>query len=82
MVNGLRWAKDKGINEVGKYAKYDAKKALRCGNSTGSFKVKSYVTVGTCSDLAHAITQHPVSVAVESNDYMKNYKKGIFSDCS
>jgi len=53
-----------------------------CKTKVGVFKISSYkdVAVGSDSQLKAAVTQQPVSVAVDAESW-QFYSGGIFSDC-
>lgn len=51
-----------------------------CKIGTGPFKIQGYKTIGDCITLANALTQRPISVAVDGANF-QFYKNGIFNNC-
>ncbi len=76
----LKYIVDKGLVMESDYP-YVAK-LQTCKNSTGSFKISSYVTVPkNCSSLTTAIEVQPIAVTVDATNWSR-YSSGVFNNCS
>lgn len=78
MDNAFKFVKDNGIVHESEYP-YVAKKNA-CKMATGPFKISGFTDIKNCNDLASAIAIHPVSIAVDANNW-QSYKSGVFSKC-
>jgi len=56
-------------------------KDQNCKKAKGSYKIKQYLNVITCSALYDALVTQPVSVAVDALNW-GFYHEGIFNECN
>jgi hypothetical protein len=52
----------------------------KCLNDTGKFKISGFTDIKGCADLANALIDRPISVAVDATNWSP-YKSGIFNNC-
>lgn len=79
MDSAFDYARDKGLTTTGNYP-YVARDQA-CKIDGGEFKVKSYIDVAGCDNLANALSARPVSVAVDASVW-SSYRTGILSNCA
>lgn len=51
-----------------------------CKRKGGDFKISSFTDIKNCNDLALALVERPISVAVDADDWDK-YQSGVFNKC-
>lgn len=78
MENAFAWVASNGIVLESQYA-YTARKNT-CKMAKGVFRNKAFTTVRNCDQLKAALTNGPVSVAVDANNW-QFYGGGVFSKC-
>lgn len=78
MTSAYKYVRDKGIVHEDEYP-YKAVKQT-CKQDSGAYKIGGYTEVKACTDLANAIQQRVVSVAVDATNWSP-YKSGVFSNC-
>lgn len=78
MTNSYKFVKDLGLNTLSAYP-YTGVQG-NCKSSSGLFKIYSYASVTSCSDLENKLIGKPISVSVDATNFSK-YKYGAFDDC-
>lgn len=80
MDNAFKYVMKNGITSEDKYPYRPV--SGRCKVKSGDFKISSFhdVEQGDVDQLAAAVAQQPVSIAVDANNF-QFYSSGIFSDC-
>lgn len=78
MDNAFKYVKDHGIVHEDEYP-YVPKKNT-CKIDQGPFKISGFTDVRNCNDLASALVNQPVSVAVDASNWSP-YKSGVFNNC-
>lgn len=78
MTNCFDYARDKGLTTESAYP-YTATTG-KCKINSGDYKVTSYTVVppGSCNALTNALSQGPVSIAIDSSQ-LQSYHSGIFT---
>lgn len=79
MDSAFKYVIEHGIVEESAYP-YKAVKQT-CAQDSGDFKISGFTDVKSCTDLASAITAHPVSIAVDATNWSR-YSSGVFDNCS
>jgi len=79
MDSAFQYVIDKGITTQGEYP-YVARNQA-CAKDGGAIKIKQFVDVPGCDNLANAVTARPVSVAVDAGQWSA-YKGGVMSTCT
>jgi C1A family cysteine protease len=80
MDNAFKFVIKNGIAAEDKYPYKPV--SGKCTLKTGDFKISSFTDVeaGDVDQLAAAVAQQPVSIAVDANNF-QFYSSGVFSDC-
>lgn len=78
MDNAFKFVRDHGIVTESEYPYVGVKQTCKIQN--GSFKISGYVDIKNCNDLANAVAQRPISVAVDATNW-SSYKSGVFNNC-
>lgn len=80
MDNAFKWVMKNGITSEDKYPYRPVSGS--CKVKSGDFKIKDFTDVaeGDVDQLAAAVAQQPVSIAVDANNF-QFYSSGVFSDC-
>jgi len=79
MDSAFEFVRDHGINTDQTYP-YTARDGP-CKYPSGSFKISTFIDVPGCDNLANALNQQPVSVAVDASNW-SYYRSGIFNNCA
>jgi len=79
MDSAFQYIIDHNINSDADYH-YTARTEA-CKGIKGSFRISGFVDVQGCDNLANALTQQPVSVAVDASNWSP-YRSGVFSNCA
>lgn len=78
MDNAFKFIKDNGIVHEDEYP-YKAVKQT-CSQATGPFKISGFTDIKNCNDLAKAVEDRPISIAVDATNWSP-YKSGVFNNC-
>lgn len=78
MDNAFKFVKDNGIVHEDEYP-YKAVKQT-CSKATGDFKISGFTDIKNCNDLAKAVEDRPISIAVDATNW-STYKSGVFNNC-
>lgn len=78
MDNAFKYVIAKGIASQFEYPYVAVDQT--CKIDGGQFKIKSFVDLSGCNNIANALTSRPISVAVDASNW-DPYQSGIFSNC-
>jgi len=53
----------------------------KCKAESGNFRIAGFIDVNNCDNLANALNQQPISVAVDASNW-SFYKGGVFNSCN
>jgi C1A family cysteine protease len=79
MTNSFKFVKDHGIVLESAYA-YKGVQG-KCTLPGGDFKVSGYTEITNCNDLASALVNRVVAVAVDATNWSR-YSSGVFNNCA
>lgn len=78
LESGYKYIADKGVVPEEEYPYMGEQQ--KCKNETGKYKIGGFVNLNGCNNLANALTERPISVAVDATNWSP-YRSGIFSNC-
>jgi C1A family cysteine protease len=79
MTNSFKFVHDHGVVHESEYA-YKGVQG-KCSQAGGDFKISGFTEVTNCNDLANALVDGVVSVAVDATNWSR-YSSGVFNNCS
>ena len=79
MDSAFQYVRDHGLTTTAAYPYAAVNQA--CKINSGSYKVSSFVDVPGCDNLANALNQQPISVAVDASNWSP-YRSGVFNNCA
>lgn len=78
MSSAYKYIVDHGISPASDYPYQGIQQ--RCLNDTGKFRISGFTEIAGCDNLANALMERPLSVAVDATNWSP-YKSGIFNNC-
>jgi hypothetical protein len=78
MDNAFKYIKDHGLATDEEYPFKGVFQS--CKKNQGAFKISGFTDITNCNTLAVALTDRPISVAVDATNW-GSYKSGILSNC-
>lgn len=78
MDNAFKYVKDHGIVHESEYPYKAVKQA--CSTNSGPFKISGFTDIKSCTDLANALQQRPIAIAVDATNWSR-YSSGVFNNC-